>query len=430
MKKPVSVIIVGAGGRGFAYANLARKNPKLCKIVGVAEPRDFHREKMVAEHNIAPEMTFHLWQELAKQPKLADAVAICTQDAMHEDCMLAFAKLGYHILLEKPMAPTAAACRRIVAAAKKNGKMFAVCHVMRYTNYTQCLKRMIDKGAVGDIVSVEHLEPVGFWHQAHSFVRGNWRNEKESSFMLLAKACHDVDWLSFIVGRPWKHVSSFGSLSHFKASEAPEGATERCTEACPHYHTCPYSVDKNYLEWGRRGVFTWPIDVVSQVPTMEALEEALRTGPYGRCVYHCDNDVVDHQVVNILFEDGVTANFSMCPFTAEGGRKIVVMGTKGDLNGFLDQDKIVFSPFIDRFSDHSVTYPTEDVEDNFGHGGGDYAIIRDLLALLTGKHDVGSSLTRVSDSIESHVIALAAEESRAAGGKLVRSEEFIRENRK
>ena len=173
MKKPVSVIIVGAGGRGFAYAGLASKMPKLCKIVGVAEPRDFHREKMVAEHGIAPEMTFHLWQELAKQPRLADAVAICTQDAMHEDCALAFAKLGYHILLEKPMAPTAAACRRIVAAAKKSGKMFAVCHVMRYTKYTQFVKRMIDKGAVGDIVSVEHHEPVGFWHQAHSFVRGN-----------------------------------------------------------------------------------------------------------------------------------------------------------------------------------------------------------------------------------------------------------------
>ncbi|MBQ7474429.1 MAG: Gfo/Idh/MocA family oxidoreductase [Clostridia bacterium] len=430
MDRKIKIAVIGLGSRGNTYAESAVLFPDECEIVACADILPDRVKRFGDKYGVAEDMRFSSGEELLAREKLADVAFICTMDRLHYPHATAALNRGYHLLLEKPISPVLSECIEIADLAKEKGLEVIVCHVMRYTNFYRKLKELVDSGIIGDIVCVEAYERVVYWHQAHSFVRGNWSNAERSSPMILQKCCHDMDILYWIIGKKSVAVSSFGSLSHFKASEAPEGATERCTEACPHYHTCPYSVDKNYLEWGRRGVFTWPIDVVSQVPTMEALEEALRTGPYGRCVYHCDNDVVDHQVVNILFEDGVTANFSMCPFTAEGGRKIVVMGTKGDLNGFLDQDKIVFSPFIDRFSDHSVTYPTEDVEDNFGHGGGDYAIIRDLLALLTGKHDVGSSLTRVSDSIESHVIALAAEESRAAGGKLVRSEEFIRENRK
>ena len=214
--RPLTFLIVGAGGRGFVYADLAKKIPGKARVVAVAEPRDFHREKMAREHGIAPELVFRTWQEAAAAGRVADCVAICTQDADHEACVKAFAPLGYHILLEKPMAPTAEACRRIVAEVRRHGNVFAVCHVLRYTAYSRIVKKLVDSGRIGDIVTVEHLEPVGYWHQAHSFVRGNWRNEKESSFMLLAKACHDVDWLSFVIGRPCRRVSSFGSLSFFK----------------------------------------------------------------------------------------------------------------------------------------------------------------------------------------------------------------------
>ena len=420
MKKPVTVIIVGAGGRGFAYANLALKAPKLCKIVGVAEPRDFHREKMVAEHGIAPEMTFHFWQELAKKPKLADAVAICTQDAMHEACVMAFAKLGYHILLEKPMAPTAAACRRIVAAAKKNGKMFAVCHVMRYTQYTQCVKRMIDKGAVGDIVSVEHLEPVGFWHQAHSFVRGNWRNEKESSFMLLAKSCHDVDWLSYIIGRPCVRVSSFGGLYYFNKAHQPKGAADRCMD-CKLSKKCPYSAKEFYFSrLADKNAHGWPLDVVDPTFKKANLEKALREGPYGRCVFACDNDVVDHQVVNFEYEGGVTASFTMTAFNPGSGRKTRICGT----TGYIETDDSSVIRHFDYLTKKWDTIDTaaSDASMAGGHGGGDGGVFS-AFCLAIQKNDPKYIISGADATIESHLTTFAAEKARRTG-KVVEMAKF------
>ncbi len=428
MDRKLKIAVIGLGSRGNAYSESAALYPDDCEIVACADILPDRVKRFGDKYGVAENMRFSSGEELLKQEKLADVAFICTMDRLHYKHAMGALDRGYHLLLEKPVSPVLSECIEIADLAEKKGLEVIVCHVLRYTNFYRKLKELIDSGIIGDIVSVEAYERVVYWHQAHSFVRGNWGNAERSSPMILQKCCHDMDVFYWLIGKKSVAVSSFGSLSHFKASEAPEGATERCTEACPHYFTCPYSIDKNYLEWGRRGVFSWPMDVVSQEPTMEALEEALRTGPYGRCVYHCDNDVVDHQVVNILFEDGVTASFTMCPFTAEGGRKIVVMGTKGDLESYMDRDEIVFSPFIDRFSDHSVTYNTETVEDDFGHGGGDYEIIRDLISLLTGKGEVGGSLTRVGDSIESHVIALAAEESRLKGGELVRSEDFLKAN--
>ena len=426
MSNKLKIAVIGLGSRGNAYSEYAALLPDECEIVACADVLPDRVKRFGDKYGVDEKMRFSSGEELLAQEQLADIAFICTMDRLHYGHAMAALERGYHLLLEKPISPVLSECIEIADLAKKKGLEVIVCHVLRYTNEYRKLKELVDSGAIGDVVSIEAHERVVYWHQAHSFVRGNWSNSKRSSPMILQKSCHDMDILYWLAGKKSVAVSSFGSLTHFKASEAPEGATERCTEACPHYFTCPYSVDKNYLEWGRRGVFTWPMDVVSQVPTMEALEEALRTGPYGRCVYYCDNDVVDHQVVNVLFEDGVTANFNMSPFTAEGGRKITVMGTKGDLESF-DED-IVFSPFIDRFSDHSVRYSKESEEDNFGHGGGDFAIVRDLIALLTGKYDVGSSLTRVSESIESHVIALAAEESRVNGGKLIRTEDYIKAN--
>ncbi|MEE3257877.1 MAG: Gfo/Idh/MocA family oxidoreductase, partial [Candidatus Latescibacterota bacterium] len=223
-KGPISLLIIGAGSRGSGYAGYATAHPAQVRIVGVAEPRAHYRERLVAEHGIAREKAFADWREAAARDKFADAVIIATQDAMHVEPAEAFAARGYHLLLEKPMAPDEAGCRRIHRAVKEAGVMLAVCHVLRYTAVTQRIKQLIDQGAVGDIVSVQRLEPVGYWHQAHSFVRGNWRNEVESSAMLLAKSCHDVDWLRHIVGMPCVQVSSFGNLKHFRAEQQPEDA--------------------------------------------------------------------------------------------------------------------------------------------------------------------------------------------------------------
>src|SRR5579883_346533 len=204
---------------------------------------------MARRHQIAPEYVLSDWRQLAALPRCADAVIIATPDALHLEPALAFAQQGYHLLLEKPMAPDPSSCRRIVEAALSAQILLAVGHVARYTHYTQRLKAAVDAGLVGDILSIQHVEPVGYWHYAHSFVRGNWRNEAQSSFMLLAKSCHDVDWLRYIMGCRCVQVSSFGSLQHFKHTTKPVEAGDalRCLD-CAYEPHCPYSAKAFYLQ--------------------------------------------------------------------------------------------------------------------------------------------------------------------------------------
>ena len=411
--RPLTFFVVGAGGRGFSYANLAKQMPDKAKVVAVAEPRPFHREKMAREHGIAPEMVFETWQEAAATGRrLADCVAICTQDADHEACVKAFAPFGYHVLLEKPMAPTAAACKRIVAEIRKHGNIFAVCHVLRYTTYTRTVKKLVDSGLIGEIVSVEHLEPVGFWHQAHSFVRGNWRNEAESSFMLLAKACHDVDWLSFIVGKPCRRVSSFGSLSFFNKAHQPAGAADRCLD-CKLSKKCAYSAKEFYF--GRLADpngHGWPLDVVDPTFTAKNLRKALREGPYGRCVFACDNDVVDHQVVNFEYEGGVTASFTMTAFTPMGGRRTRIFGTKG----MLETDDSSVIRVFDFLTGETKTIDTAASGASMagGHGGGDGGIMEAFCtSILENRPEL--IVSGVDATIESHLTTFAAERSRRTG---------------
>lgn len=417
MKKPLTFLIVGAGGRGFSYAAFAAGVPSLAKVVAVAEPRREFREKMVAEHSIAPDKVFTDWHDAAKAGRIADAVAICTQDAMHEECVKGFARLGYHILLEKPMAPTAAACRRIIAEVRKYGNTLAVCHVLRYTNYTRLVKKIVDSGRIGDIVSVEHLEPVGFWHQAHSFVRGNWRNEKESSFMLLAKSCHDIDWLSFIIGKPCRRVSSFGSLSFFKAENQPKGAADRCMD-CPLSKKCAYSAKEFYFGKLRAKQLGWPLDVIDETKkfTPKSIEKALREGPYGRCVFKCDNDVVDHQVVNLEYEGGVTASFTMTAFNEGSGRKTRIFGTQGTIETD-DSSTVRIFDFLTRKTETIDTNATAATVAG-GHGGGDGGIMDAFCrAILQNKPEL--IVSGPDATLESHLTTFAAEQSRKTGKTVV-----------
>lgn len=410
-RKPVTVVIIGAGGRGNGYSSLIENLGGRAKVVGVAEPRDYYRERLAKIHGIPKERQFKCWSEVAKVPRFADAVFVCTQDHMHEAPAIAFAKLGYNIMLEKPMAPTADSCRRIVEAAKKAKIYFGVCHVLRYTKYTRMIKEIVDSGKIGDIVSIQHLEPVGFWHQAHSFVRGNWRNEKESSSMLLAKSCHDIDWLSYIMGVPCLKVQSFGTLKHFRKECQPKGAGDRCLE-CPSSieKKCPYSAIKIYLrDRIRKGLKGWPTDVLTPDLTEKGVMKALKEGPYGRCVYKCDNDVVDNQVVNLLFEGGRTCTFTMTAFNAHGGRQTRIFGTKGCLE--TDSRLINVTDFL---TGKVTTVDTELANDGTiigGHGGGDGGIVDAFIHALETK-DASRIVSGPNATLESHMIVFGAEESR------------------
>ncbi|MCQ2396080.1 MAG: Gfo/Idh/MocA family oxidoreductase [Lentisphaeria bacterium] len=412
--KQVKLLVVGCGARGMGYAQHATKYPDKAQRVGGADPDDERRNRIGDMGNVAAEFRFRTWQEAAQQPRFADAVMICTQDSMHEGPAVAFAKLGYHILLEKPMAPEPEACKRIVAAVKEAGVYFAVCHVMRYTAYTQKLKKLLDSHVIGDIVSIQHLEPVGYWHQAHSFVRGNWRREDESSPMLLAKSCHDVDWLRYVMGRPCKQIQSFGSLIHFRPENAPAGAGKRCME-CPKEieSQCPYSALKIYLrDRFDKGELWWPLDILTLDVTEENLREAIKTGPYGRCVYACDNDVVDNQVVNFFFDNGTTASMTMTAFNEHSGRLTRIFGTRGYID--TDSNVIRVTDFLTDKTQEIDTGVENDGGILSGHGGGDFALMeRFVTAVAT--NDPSLILSGVDDTLESHLMVFAAEKSRVTG---------------
>lgn len=407
MIKP-TFLVVGAGSRGRGYAEYIRRHPDEATVVGVADPLVEKRRDLAQACGIPPENVFTDWNEAADRERFADAVIIATQDAMHVEPTLAFAEKGYHILLEKPMAPTAAECHRIVAAVKQAGIIFGVCHVLRYTPYTCALKRVIDQGTIGRVVGIQRLEPVGYWHHAHSYVRGNWRRESESSSMLLAKSCHDLDWILHVMGGHCESVASFGSRYHFRREQRPDGAAERCLD-CGVEATCPYSARKIYLERHRRdGYAGWPLNVLAHTVTEQTLTEALENGPYGRCVYACDNDVVDNQVVNMRFDGGRTAAFTMTAFTPMQGRMTTVFGTHGMLSGSGGAIE-----HIDFLTDHreNIDIPDLDASAAGGHGGGDFGLMQAFVAAVANR-DPSRILTGPDESLESHLMVFAAEAAR------------------
>ena len=412
--KQVKILIVGCGARGSGYGRFVLACPERAKVVAIAEPIAERRNAVGDAHNVPSEYRFNSWEDVARLPRLADAVLICTQDQMHEAPAIAFAQLGYDILLEKPMAPTAESCRRIVAAVKKAGVLFAVCHVLRYTAYTRKLKEVLASGAIGEIINIQHLEPVGYWHQAHSFVRGNWRNEEESSFMLLAKCCHDVDWLRYVMNRPCRQVQSFGTLKHFRSECAPKGATARCLD-CPAEieGNCPYSAIKIYLrDRLDKGHSGWPVNVLAHEVTRETILDALRNGPYGRCVYACDNDVVDNQIVNMIFDNGSTVSMTMTAFNSHGGRLTRIFGTRGSID--TDSNTITLFDFL---TDKKTVIDTAIKNDGgilSGHGGGDGGLM-DAFVSAVAEQDPSKILSGTDETLESHLMVFAAEESRKNG---------------
>jgi len=410
---PVRLLVIGAGSRGGTYADYALRHPEQGVVVGVAEPDPVRRAAFAEKFGLDPAFVFSDWSEALEPPRFADAAVVATQDALHVEPIERAAERGYHLLLEKPMAPDEAGCQRIVAAAQKHGVMLGVCHVLRYTAYTKALKRVLESGVLGEIVSVEHLEPVGYWHQAHSFVRGHWRNQNESSPMLLAKACHDLDWLRYVVGLPCERVSSFGSLKHFRREAQPTGAADRCLE-CPLEieSKCAYSAPRYYLGQLEAGNLGWPLDVVTQTPTRNGVLEALKEGPYGRCVYACDNDAVDHQVVNFEFAGGVTASLTMTAFTRARGRETRIFGTRGELYG--DSQTLRIYDFL---SEQTCEIDTEVVSDGSilsGHGGGDDGLMDHFLRAIQAQ-DPSLILSGPLETLESHRMVFAAEDSRRLG---------------
>lgn len=403
--KPVTCIILGAGGRGNTYASYATKFPEEMKIVGVAEPIDYRRKNMAKAHNIPKERQWVTWEHALQPQKFADVVIVTMPDHLHYRPAMEAIAMKYDLLLEKAIAQTWQQCRDILDQSKKFNQIVAICHVLRYTPYFRKMKEIVDAGRVGEIVSVQHLEPVEHIHMSHSFVRGNWRNAEQSTPMILSKSCHDTDILRWIIGKPCNKVSSFGSLKHFKPENAPVGSADRCTDNCAYERDCIYSSIKLYKEKRQ-----WLHYLAIEKQDDASIMEALRTGQYGKCVYKTDNDVVDHQIVNMEFEDQITASFSMEAFTNYAGRRTRIFGTKGDVVG--DESQLAISDFLT--GNTEIWKPGKEI-DGSGHGGGDYGLVRDFLQAVS-QQDASLLTSTLEASMESHLIGFKAEESRINGG--------------
>ncbi len=421
MTRPVTLALIGAGARGaYAYGSYALAHPQEVRFVAVAEPDPIRRQRFAETHDLDDDRCFESWEELLSQGQMADGILIATQDQLHVEPTVAALEAGYHVLLEKPMAHTLEGCVRLVQAAERTGRILQICHVLRYTPFWQTLHRIVTSGELGDIITVEHRENVAWWHMAHSFVRGNWRRAELSSPMILAKCCHDLDLLVWNLQRPVVRLSSVGSLIHFRPENAGPEIPERCTDGCPIEAECPFSALGIYLdarllpgpralEPGETAPPVWPFITMTDDLTWEGRRRAIENGPYGRCVYRCDNDVVDHQVVSMELAGGTSVVLVMHGHSNEEHRSMRYDGTRATLRArFGNPSEIVLHPH----GGAPRTIPIPQAQGG-GHGGGDWGTFRAFLQVLRGET---APLTDVRTSLESHLLAFAAEEARLTHG--------------
>lgn len=416
MYKIKTIAILGVGARGAdAYGSLINKMTDKFKIVALCDLKQDRLDRFSKEFNVAKELCFTDENEFFRE-KRADLCLIATLDSDHvRHCIKAFEK-GYDVMIEKPITHKLEECEAILKAQKKYGCKALVCHVLRYAPAFLKVAELIDNGEIGKLVCIEALERVAYWHQAHSYVRGNWRNTKIATPTILAKCCHDLDLLQFYAKSKCLSVSSVGDLTHFRKENQPEGAADRCVN-CKYSDTCVYSAKDYYIDrWERVGCpeDIWPYNVVVDVPHTKAkLQKAMEEGPYGRCVYACDNDAVDHQIVQMTFENGVKASLTMTAFTTTPGRRIHFHGTHGEI--ILEETEE--SIYLNKYGQERQTINIGNLcEKGYGHGGGDYGLISALSDFLDGNGDANTSLEK---SIESHLMGICAEESRLQGGKLI-----------
>lgn len=407
-------VLIGAGQRGMVYARYAYK--KGHEIAAVAESDPVRREIAAAEFSIPAERQFETGADLLSESRMGEAAIIATMDRDHFKEAIPAMEKGYHLLLEKPISPFPEETLAIEKAAERTGRHITVCHVLRYSPFFREIRKVIDEGKIGRVITIQHNENIGNWHIAHSFVRGNWRRSDLSSPLIMQKSCHDMDLLVWLTGSKCSSVASFGDLTYFRAENAPEGAAERCCD-CPLKEECRFSAYRSYLPLAGN----WPAAVLTEDQSEKGLREAIRTGPYGRCVYHCDNNVCDHQVTILKFENGVTATFNLSGFTNLMTRTMKIMGEDGEIRASEAENIIEVTRFAGNSTEKNESEIIRPEQPMSGHNGGDSGIVDDFLSMMKGRDSV--SATEIHESVESHMMACAAEESRLTG-KVVSLAEF------
>ena len=430
--KRLRLALIGAGGRGGTYMELAARMPERYELVAAADTNEA-RLKLIRRMAAAPLFrTFPSADAILAEPRLADVMIIATQDDYHLEPAQKAMEMGYDLLLEKPIAQRLDEVLALEQTALRLSRRVLVCHVLRYTPFYSKLKQVVDSGILGDIVTLNATEGVGAWHQAHSFVRGHWSVTERATPMIVAKCCHDTDVVSWIMGRECLKVSSHGALTHFTRAWCPPGAPPRCIEGCPISSQCPYNA-LHYLGQHRRWlqyVFDAETSKLERGgATQDEIMEWLRSSPWGRCVYQCDNTAVDHQVLGMEFEGQATATLTMTAFGE--GRSIEIYGTRAYLHGGDPVKRNTGADLIVR--EHATgdeqRYVVAPLAGGYaGHGGGDAGLMLSLNDELT-KTDAREMRSSIHQSVQSHLIGFAAEAARLTG-RVVDLAVFAAANRK
>jgi len=416
--KSYTVAVLGCGNRGFVYANEMQKHPEQFKIVSVCDTNPKQIDKFKDHFSLSPEMVFSKEADFFRE-KRADLLIVATWDKDHVKECLRGLRLGYDVLLEKPISDDRGEILDLIRVQKETGKKVVVCHVLRYSTGIVLLDRIVQSGVLGRILAIDHTERVNYWHWAQAYVRlhSQWKNKTHPT--ILAKCCHDLDLIQHYANSKCETVSSVGGLRLFNRKSAPKGATEFCAD-CPHANDCPYSAKKIYVErWKNAGcpAFSWPWNKVSlkSPNTEEDLLEGLKSTTFGKCVFLLDVEkdihVVDHQLVQMKFQNGVTASLKMVA-AGEAGRRIDLFGTHGEVLLDALNDTVEIKPYGGK---KEILRISDTAKETSGHGGGDAGLISDLYRILIGEK---TDYTSLEESLESHLMGIAAEESRLHGGEI------------
>ena len=417
--KKIKIALVGAGNRGCVYCDYVFDCPSEVEIVAVVDVRDLARNQAGDRYNVKSENRFSSLDEFLAKKIECDLVINATMDEMHYETAKKIMLAGYNLLQEKPVVPNKEQLLDLSLIAKEKNLKVNVCHVLRYTPFYKAVKKIINDGVIGRIVTIEMNEHVGIAHYIDSFIRGKWNSEEKcGSGFLLAKSCHDMDMLCWLNNQTVpKTVSSFGSRSWFVKENAPKGATKYCHD-CPHNETCLYSAQKIHLEMDTMPFQTWldmnkPLDEI----TKEEKAEWLKTSNYGLCAYDSGGDINDRQVVTVEFENGSIGTFTMLGATCRPGRNLHICGTKGEIEGYVESGKFILRTFDRSEGKFECVEQEFDINKDIkisvqygGHGGGDYAIMNETVRYLNGDNS-SISITKLEDSINGHLVVYAAEES-------------------
>ena len=422
MSRPVTAILVGAGHRALTYAGYAREHPDELRIVGVADLQEHRRALVSRLYGLSPAQCFETAEDLAARPRMADAIINGTMDHQHVPTSLPLLAAGYDMLLEKPFATSADELWALAHSAREHGRRVMICHVLRYAPFYMAVRKLVAEGEIGEVINVQTVEHVSYHHMAVGFVRGKWANKARChSSMLMAKCCHDLDLITWMKsGVAPRAVSSFGGNMEFRPEKRPAAAGTRCLVDCPIESDCLYSARKHYIDHPDRWSFyVWDSLETLEHPTMDDKIASLEgDNPYGRCVWRCDNDVVDHQSVVVEFADGCTASHNMVGGTSRPSRSIHLIGTTGEIQGVLEDSRFVIR-HIDPRPGHEYSEQTVDLSQAGdmhgafgGHAGGDMRLVADFVRFLRGEPR-SLACTTIEDSLRGHLIGFCADRAMA-----------------